>query len=164
MIAALLAADSGDADADAAFQGNLAQLEDSNSYSHWAALIEAMCRIHSGHRDPTVLTGLNVVHKLVAERALDALAGRVTVPLELWRAIPLQWLLGDLVAGAHGGTEAAARAHHDIESLIENLNWAVLARALLHIANGARDPDLVNSLTDATDRATLTTVLRHITT
>jgi hypothetical protein len=39
-------------DADAAFHRNLTQLEDSNSYSHWAALIETMRRIHTGHRDP----------------------------------------------------------------------------------------------------------------
>jgi hypothetical protein len=164
MIAALLAAHGGDTDADAAFHRNLTQLEDSDTYPHWAALIEAMRRIHTGHRDPANLAGLNVVHKAVAERALDALAGRVTVPLELWPTIPLQWIFGDLVAGAHGDTEAATSVRHDLEALIDNPDWSTLATALRQIADGTRDPNLAKSVADATDRAAITTVLRHITT
>jgi hypothetical protein len=165
MIAALLAAEHGDAAAEAAFHRDLAQLEDSDGYRHWAALIEVMRRIHAGHRDPTVLTtGLNPAHKTMAERTLDALDGRVTVPPELWPAVPLQFLLGDLVAGAHGDAEAAARARRRLEALVDDPDWSTLAEALLHVVDGVRDSDLANSLAEATDRAVIMTVLHHITT
>lgn len=164
MIAALLVADGGDADADAAFHRNLALLGDSNGYAYWADLIEAMRRIYTGHRDRSVLTGLNVAHRPIAERTLDTLVGRVTILLDLWPAVPLQRQLYDLVAGAHGDETAAARARHELETLLDDRDWSELAQVLLQIVDGARDPDLANSLPNATDRAVITSVLHHITT
>jgi hypothetical protein len=164
MIAALLASDLGDANATREFRQSLARIEESEGYTHWAALIYVMRQIQAGHRDPAVLKGLDVVHRAIAERAINALAGRVTISPELWRAIPLQELLCDLVDAARGNAEAATRVRQDIEILTNYPDWSNLAKALQQIADGARDPALANTLTNATERAAFTTVLHHITT
>jgi hypothetical protein len=57
-----------------------------------------------------------VVHNAVAERALDALAGRVTVPLELWPMIPLQWIFGDTSNKVIDTASLAGRFFADVQT------------------------------------------------
>jgi hypothetical protein len=60
-----------------------------------------LARIKAGDRyDPNLLTGLDKADRGIATRALDALAGKVTVSAVLGPAIKFGTLLSDLVFAA----------------------------------------------------------------
>ena len=69
---------------------------------HAAPLVAAFRQIRAGQRDPAMLAQQDVTYAAVIRRALDALDGQVTIPEELWKAVPLSVLLGMVVAAAIG--------------------------------------------------------------
>jgi tetratricopeptide (TPR) repeat protein len=157
VIAALLAARDGNGEAADALSTELVGCEASD----WAALGAVLRRIHAGDTSPGVLTGLDRIDTAVAGRALDALAGRVSVPAALWPAIPVRWLLGGMVAAARGDATAAQPARQGLDELAAD--HAALAEALGRLLDGDRDPGLATGLTHPTEGAIVATVLRHVT-
>ena len=160
VIAALLAARGGDTQAAAALDEELAQYSDSPD---WAALAAALARIHDGETSPSLLDGLDQIDTAITTRALNALADRTTIPLELWPAIPLGQLMGDLVAAALGDSAAAARAGQTLDKLAGDPDHARLTAALRRILGGDHAPVVAAQLAGATDKAIVATILTHIT-
>ena len=157
VIAALLA-DQANTQAAAVLDGEFGSLHRS---ADWAALVGVLRRLRAGESGPDLLVGLDEIDVAIASRALDALAGRVTVPTTLWPAMPHRWLLGEVVAAALGETDVES-AQEGIQALAEDPNRAALADALGAILSGERDPGLAAGLRDATDIAVVATVLSHI--
>lgn len=83
-------------------------------FVHRTRLGEVLAQIHRGQRNPDVVAGLDAVEAAIATRALDALAGRVTIPAALWPAMAIAPLLGDIVAAANGDDAAATRARRHL--------------------------------------------------
>jgi hypothetical protein len=143
VIAALLAARDGDRQAADTLGSELAEYEGS---ADWAALAAAPRAIHAGDTSPGLLTGLDPIDTAAATRALAAVAGQVTIPVRLWPAIPIRWLLASIVAAGRGDIKAARSARHDLDELAADR--AALAEALGQILGGSRDLSLADRLTD----------------
>jgi tetratricopeptide (TPR) repeat protein len=159
VIAAILAADSGDLQAAAALDAQLARYGD---LADWSGLVAALRRLRAGQHGPDLLAGLDETGNAIVTRALDARNGTVTIPAILWPAMPLGPVLGELVAGAGGDTEAAGRARQVLDAMTKDPEWESLATALGRILDGDRDPELAAQLSDPTHQDIAATVLHHI--
>jgi hypothetical protein len=137
----------------------LAALEGS---SDWATLSAALRSIQKAESRQNLSAGMDQIDTLVLNRALTVLAGKADVPLELWPAMGLGTLLGDMVAAGRGDTAAAGRAGQELPNLAAVPDWAALARALDRILNGERDPGLSATLSERSHRAAVATVLHYI--
>ena len=128
-----------------------------------APLVAAFRQIRAGTRDPAMLAQQDITYAAVIRRTLDALDGRVTIPEELWKAMPLSVLLGMVVAAATGGDKsgAATRARQQLEAFGSHPGLVALSRRLERIIDGDHDTRLSADL-DPVDRAIVTTVLTHI--
>jgi hypothetical protein len=159
-IAGLHAAEKGDAQATAA--GNeLDEYLDLHE-QHAAPLVTAFRQIRAGQRDPAMLAQQDITYTAVIRRALDALDGKVAIPEDLWRAMPLSGLLGAVVAAAIGDKSGlATRVRKNLEELRGHPGLAALSRRLEQVLDGDRDNRLSADL-DPLDRAIVTTVLTHI--
>jgi hypothetical protein len=161
-ISALVAASHGDRVADAALSRYLASWQDSGD---WSALAHTLSRIRDGVRyDPSLYTGLGEVDTMIATRALDSLAGQVTISIALWPAMRFGTLLSDFVFGAATGdtpmVDAARRNLNTMATTEPNLTG--LAQTLTEILEGNRDPGLAERFTDPFQRAVIDTVLYYI--
>jgi CHAT domain len=159
VIAALLAAASGDTQAAAALDAELDQYQDSPD---WDALVAALRRVRAGDIGVGVLADLDEVEAAIVTRALEARNGKISIPAGLWPAIGLRWWLADMVAGARGDEAAAARARQVIEEAAMNPGLSALADVSGRILDGERDPALGTGLDDPTERAVVATVLHQI--
>jgi tetratricopeptide (TPR) repeat protein len=159
VIAAIAATVRGDSEPAYALDEHLAERESSPD---WAALVSVLRRIVSGERGPGLLDGLDEIDAAIADRTLDALAGRVVVPVELWQAMSLAMLLGDVVAAVWGYAFAAGRARQALDVLAQDSSYAALASVLGQILAGEQDPGGAAALEDPADRAAVATVLHHI--
>jgi len=157
VIAALLAARAGSREAADALSSELASYDDS---ADWAALAAALRRMHQGDTSPSLVAGLDRIDAAVAARALDALAGQVSIPADLWPTIPIRWILGTIVAVARGNTAVEQETRQSLDHLAAD--HAALAGALGQILDGDRDPSLATSLTYPADQAIVATVLQHL--
>ena len=129
---------------------------------HSGALVAAFRKIRAGHRDPAMLAQQDVTYAAVIRRTLDALDGRVTIPEELWKAMPLSVLLAMVVAAASGEKSGvAARVRKNLEEFRAHRDLVALSRRLERIIDGDRDTHLSADL-DPVDRAIVTTVLTHL--
>jgi cold shock protein len=159
-VSALVAADDGDTSADAALDRYLSSWADSTD---WAALANVLARIKAGDRhDPNLLDGLDKVDRVIATRALDALAGKLTVSVALGPAMKFGTLLADLVfAAAHDDRAMAELARRNLRIMASD-GYPSLAAALQRILDGDRNPELCSGFTDPLERDVVKTVLRYI--
>jgi cold shock CspA family protein/tetratricopeptide (TPR) repeat protein len=159
-ISALVAADHGDARASAALNRYLGEWEDSTD---WAALATVLARIKAGDRyDPNLVAGLDRVDTIIVTRALDALAGKVSVSPVLGPAIKFGTMLCDLVfAAAHDDATQAEDARGNLRIAAAN-GHPILAAVLTRILDGDRNPDLVSGVPDPFERDVVKTVLHYI--
>jgi hypothetical protein len=158
VIAALVAASGGDADAAEELDLTLPSDEDR---SRWP-LGDVLRQIFHGNHDPD-LADLDEADAAVARRALNALTGQIAVPTALWPAISLGPLLSVVVLSAAGNARAATRAREELDDLAAaNPGNVPVAQVLEQILGGDHSPDLPAGLEDPTDRAIVTTVLQHI--
>jgi len=127
-----------------------------------APLVAGFRQIRAGQRDPAMLAQQDITYAAVISRALGALDGQVTLPDDLWRAMPLSGLLGMVVAAAIGDTSGlATRVRRSLEALRGHPGLVALSRMLEQIIDGDRDTRLSADL-GPVDSAIVTTVLTHI--
>jgi cold shock protein len=159
-VCAFVAADFGDVRASAALDRYLRSWEDSTD---WASLAGVLARIKAGDRyDPNLLAGLDQIDRIIAARVLDALAGKVTVPVALGPAMKFGTLLADLVfAAAHEDQRMAESARRNLRIMADS-DSPVLAAVLTRILDGNRNPDLVSVVQEPLDREVVKTVLHFI--
>ncbi|MER7281587.1 CHAT domain-containing protein [Dactylosporangium sp. NPDC000244] len=167
-LALLVAAVRGDQDAAATIDAiltGLARRED------WASLAAVLRRILDGERDPDrLLPGLDPIDTAIATRALDALAGRITLrpvsippagtdptTVEPWPAI-----IAAVAAAASGDGTAGGGISGFLEELAARNEWASLAGVLHRIIAGARDPRQLLAGLDPTDTRIAAAVLERL--
>jgi tetratricopeptide (TPR) repeat protein len=158
-VAGVTAAARGDAAAATATREHLSRYADSDS---WAKLVAVLTRILDGDRGEDLAAGLDEIDAAVVARALDSVAGQVSVPAMLWPAMGLGPVLGNVTAAARGDNAAAQQARQDLDALAEQSELGDLTGALDQILGGNRDPGLASTLDDPTERAVVTCVLEHI--
>ncbi|GAQ77261.1 hypothetical protein T45_09078 [Streptomyces turgidiscabies] len=164
-LAALVAAERRNTAAKVKLRQHLAQLDALDPL--FGPLADVLARIQDGERGPGVLAGLGFLDAAVAGRALDALAGRVTVPVEMWTAMHLGIALGSFVATAlgeggtdEGGTDEASR--EILDGFASDPLLASTASVLARILGGERDPALAAELPQPTQRAAVAAVLHYL--
>ena len=118
--------------------------------------------MRAGDAGSELFTGLNEIDAAIMTRALDALNGTVSIPAELWAAMPFGPLLGDLVSGAGGDANAAGRARKILQVLAGDSRMSPLATVLRRILDGDCAPDVGDHLTDPTESAIVATVLHYL--
>ncbi|MDX2545210.1 CHAT domain-containing protein [Streptomyces sp. WI04-05B] len=159
-LAALLAAERRNTAAKVKLRQHLAQL--SLLDPMFVPLADVLTRIQSGERGPGVLAGLKPLDATVARRALDALAGRVAVPVEMWTAMHLGIALGIFVTTALGGDGTDEATRENLDGFASDPRLAPMASALERILGGERDPALGAGLPQPTQRAAVAAVLHHL--
>lgn len=159
VIAGLVAAARGDAEAGETARDYLAGYAGSPD---WANLATALTRLLDHQQGPGPDDELDDIDAAILTRAQDALAGRVSVPVQLWPAMGLGPLLGDTTVAARGDGRAAVRARDGLNALAAQPDLAALAAALEQILGGNRDPALASALGDPTQQAIVACVLEHI--
>jgi tetratricopeptide (TPR) repeat protein len=168
IIGGLVAADRGDAYAATVLRRTLAYYR---NFPSWVPLVDVLLRITADNRErdrdlsadlSADLSGLSERNAMVAVRALDALAGRVRIPDELWPVMPYSAMFSDVIAGADGNAPAAAAARRGLAALGADPFKAGLATALERILDGERHPGLAASLDDPVARAVVEMVLRYL--
>ena len=137
----------------------LATLESS---SDWATLAAALRSVQDGDGRQNLTAGMDQIDTLVFSRALNLLAGRLDVQIELWPAMGIGSVLGNVVAAAQGDTTAAGWVSDELPNLAAAPDWSALAQALGRILAGERDPGRFATLSDPSHRAAVSTVLHYI--
>jgi hypothetical protein len=134
----------------------------------WAALAGVLGRILAGEHDQQLLVGLDLVDTAIAQRALDALAGRLQLDPASWQALAgpalpeeLAGLVGAVVAAARGDRWAAAEVEPVLTDLAAEADWEALAGVLRRVLAGERDPTLTQGL-DETDTVVVAAVLDRL--
>jgi tetratricopeptide (TPR) repeat protein len=166
VLAGLVAANGGDPQAAQAVQQALATR---GQRADWTTLAAVLGRVLAGERDQQLLLdGLDPVDTAIAQRALDALAGRVQLDPASWQALAgslvpdeLAGLVGAVVAAARGDHWAAAEVELVLNDLAAEADWAALAGVLRRVLAGERDPALTEEL-DEVDTAVVTAVLDRL--
>lgn len=158
VVAGLVAAVHGDVEAAKAVDGFLAHYERSAAPP---ALLGVLGRCHAGERGPELAAGLEIEEAAVTYRALDALAGRVTIPTGLWRAMPLATLLSEIVAVAHGDNSEAERTRADLNRMAGEPDLAPVAHVLSRVLSGERGTGFADGLS-LLSASIVATVLHHI--
>lgn len=125
-------------------------------------LTDVLGRIQGGERGPGVLAGLGPLDAPVARRALDALAGRVTVPVELWTVMYLGIALGSFVTTALGQTGTDEVTRENLDGFAADPDLAPMGAVLERILTGERDPGLATGLLQPPQRAAVTAVLGYL--
>jgi tetratricopeptide (TPR) repeat protein len=158
-IAAMQAAADGNTAAAQAAEGFLTALE---SQAGRLELARTLRMIMAGGRDAATLTAnLNQLDAAAAERALDAIKGRIEVPRLLWPAVQIAGLLLDLVMACRGAPRAPDRARRALSVLSGLPQWSGLVPLLERILAGDRDT-VLDGLTEPAHRAVVELVLREI--
>ena len=158
VIAAIIAVRRGETQAAAALDDDLAQCDSSD---RWSALAGAIRRLLGGDVSLDPAMSLDEISTTIATRALGALAGRITISLELWRAMPIRWLLGSVVAALGGDLTAAENARRGTEALARNPESTALARALDEMLDGQPALGLTSRFSDPAQSAVIATVLSY---
>lgn len=130
--------------------------------SDWATLAAALRSIQDGDGRQNLTAGMDQVDTLVFNRALNVLAGTAEVQIELWPAMGIGSVLGNIVAAAQGDTTAAGWVRDELPNLAAAPDWSALAQALERILAGERDPGRLATLIDPSHRAAVATVLHYI--
>ncbi|WP_405820152.1 CHAT domain-containing protein [Streptomyces sp. NBC_01390] len=159
-LAALLAAERRNTAAKVKLRQHLAQLGALDPM--FGPLVDVLARIQGGERGPRVLAGLGPLDAAVAGRALDALAGRLTVPVEMWTAMHLGIALGIFVATALDGDGTDEATRENLDGFASDPLLAPMASALERILGGERDPALGTELREPTQRAAVAAVLHYV--
>ena len=165
-LVALVAAAGGDPAAATAIDELLTSLADT---ADWATLADVLRRILAGERDPDqLLPGLDPIDTAIVTRALDALAGRITLtpppaPEPDDQEQALTELAAAVATAAHGNQDAATEAAQYLDEMADTPDWAALAAVLRRIIAGERDPTQLLPGLDPTDTAITQTVLAHLT-
>ncbi|WP_062213877.1 AAA family ATPase [Streptomyces sp. NBRC 109706] len=162
LVAALVAAGRGNSAAGVKLRQRLAQLD--ALAPNFTPLAAVLRRLLDGDRSPAVLTGLSALDAPVARRALDALAGRVSVPVELWPAMHLGLPLGNIVAAAAGEATMAEAAREAVDDFRASPPLAPIVQPLDRILAGARDAALATRLVQPMHRALVAAVLHYLNT
>ncbi|MGW1713158.1 CHAT domain-containing protein [Streptomyces sp. NPDC002156] len=168
VLAALVAAERRNTAAKVKLRQHLAELAAMNAM--FGPLADVLGRIQGGERGPGVLFGLGPLDAPVARRALDALAGRVTVPVELWTAMYLGIALGSFVAsaldrtgtGTGTGTGTDEVTRENLDGFAADPLLAPMSTVLERILSGERDPRLATGLQQPTQRAAVAAVLHYL--
>ena len=158
VIAALVAAVGGNADAAAELEMILPPADDSSTS---VSLDKVLRHILHGNLNPE-LTGLSESDTAVARRALDAVTGKISVPIDLWPTISFGPLLSYIVLSSTGNARMATLARRELDVLAAKPDDAPVALALERILGGDHSPDLATGLDDPADRAIVANVLHHI--
>jgi hypothetical protein len=158
-IAALVAADKGDEQAEAALDAAVAFYRDS---ADWGEIAVRLRLLRSHEAGPDLASGLNAVDAVVVTRALAAMDGELRIDPVLWPAMEFGVLLGDIVAAAADETGAAERARHTLAKMSQDTGRSALAAALVRVLGGERGPGLTSQLSSPFDRAVVTKVLDYI--
>ena len=165
VLAAMVAAAEGDKAAAAWLEQSLTT---ASQQGNWTALAGVLRRILAGKRDQHLLQGLSEVDTAIAQRALDALVGRVQLDPDSWQtltspALPdeLVQLVAAVVAAARGDQEVAAALEPVLTEWASDQSWTALAGVLRRILAGERDPQLLQGL-EETDTAVVTTILDQL--
>src|SRR5205823_4970041 len=160
----LVAAADGDPGAATAIDQLLTDLADT---ADWATLADVLRRILAGERDPDqLLPGLDPIDTAIVTRALDALAGRITLtpppaPEPDDQEQALTELAAAVAAAAQGDQDAAAEATLGLDEMADDPEWTALAAVLRRVIAGERDPDQLLPGLDPTDTAITRAVLAH---
>jgi hypothetical protein len=159
----LVAAVNGDPAATAAFEHTLTRLADT---SDWANLAAALRRILAGDRDlDQFSTGLDPIDTAIIARALDALAGRVTLnatPAPEDAEDPAQTLIAVTVAAARGDQTAVDLLAPLLDEMAAVIELASLALVLRRIIEGERDPGQLLPGLDDTDTEMAVAILAQL--
>ena len=158
VIAEMVVVDGGGTNAAAGLAEEFRQYENSGD---WGNLVRALRRLLAGERGEQLLEGLDNVDSLLTIFAERALEGSVTVPGLIWHAIPLRWVLADVIDGSLGDDAANQRSRVALESLASVAAYADLAAVLARILAGERDP-AVSSELEPPFSAFVAMVLYHI--
>ncbi|UED87384.1 AAA family ATPase [Streptomyces profundus] len=162
LLAALVAADRGNSAARVKLRQRLTQLDAlAPNFSPLAAVLRQLL---DGARSPSVLADLSALDTPVATRALDALAGRVTVRVELWTAMHLGLPLGNVVAAAAGQTAMADAAGEALDDFRADPLLGAIVPPLEEILAGSRDEALATGLVHPMHRAAVAGVLHYLNT
>jgi hypothetical protein len=159
VIAALLAADKGDEQAEAALDTALAFYRSS---ADWGELALRLRRLHANETGPDLVSGLDAVDAVVVTRALTARDGVLPIDPGLWPAMELGILLGDIVAAAADEAGAAERARQALAKMSQDARRTTLAAVLGRILDGERGPGLAMQLSDPFHRAVAANVREYI--
>ena len=148
VLAAMLAAERGDGRASDWLDRRLLER---GTQLRWTMLASALRDIRNGKRDPVMLRRLQPAEAAIAQRALDALAGRVELASDADRAWAILDYLDDweeviqmIACAAHGNPLAAVRSEQVLGEFREE--WGTLKTVLRHIIAGARGPQLLGGL------------------
>ncbi|GAA0401677.1 hypothetical protein GCM10009530_61960 [Microbispora corallina] len=112
-------------------------------------LITALRAIAAGQRHSGVLSGLGVTELAVARRAMDVFDGRVRLPAQLWRSMPVATLLFRAVAAALGDADAAQAVADELLLRESDHLLAGVVDTLPKVLAGERGPRLLDGLTPA---------------
>ena len=164
IISGLVAADRGDTYAATVLDRTLAYYR---NFPTWVPLVDVLRRMTADKRErdrdlSADLSSLSERNAMIAIRALDALAGRIRIPDDVWPTMPYSAMFTDVIAGAYGNAPAAATARRGLAALGADPFKAGLAAALERIMDGERHPDLAASRDDPVARAVVEMVLRHL--
>ena len=158
VIAGITAARGGDDQARAAVEQHLTERQDSADWGKLAAVLRALLHGEHGAGLPD---DLDEIDTAITRRALAALRGDIQIPGQLWQALPLTPLIGQVVDAAYGGQDAARQVTETLTDLGNDSDWAPLASTLRRILDGDRAPGLAGGL-DPVASAAVTTVLSHL--
>ncbi|NEA64736.1 CHAT domain-containing protein [Streptomyces sp. SID12488] len=160
VLSALVAAERRNTAAKVKLRQHLARLVELDPM--FVPLAVVLGRIQGGERGPGVLAGLGPHDAGVAGRALDALAGRVTVPVELWTVMHLGIAFGSFVAAALGQDMAGEVNRENLDGFAGDPVLAQMASVLERILAGERDPGLATGLRQPTQRAAVAAMLHYL--
>jgi hypothetical protein len=157
VIAGLIAARDGDAEARAAVEEHLAGLAGS---ADWARLAGVMSAILHGQR--SLPDDLGKIDTAIARRALAALDGDSRdPPAQLWPAIVFTGLISNVVTAASGDAATADQLRGQFSRAADDSELGPLTDALRRILDGDRSPALARGL-DSVSAAVVLTILFHV--
>jgi hypothetical protein len=157
LVAALLAANRGDTDAARALEIFLAEEGAPEEVATFGRVLRQMWH---GKHDREIIDGLGGSQRRIAAHALDVLTGSTAAPAELWPAIWIGPLLGEMVRAINGNGTSAAWVDHKLAEMAGR--HPDLVRVLRRMRTGDHDPRLVDDVNDPADRAIVATILRYI--
>jgi tetratricopeptide (TPR) repeat protein len=142
----------------------------------WQHLVAVLRRIHAGERDADTLThGLDTTDTTITRRALDILAGHITLNPDTWHALTpspadtadesapaLEDFIDAVVDAARGNTQAPDTVTPLLEQMDADPDWAPLANAIRRVIAGDHTPPL--GQLNSNHATLLTTILERLAT
>ncbi|MBA2696295.1 MAG: hypothetical protein H0U62_10795, partial [Actinobacteria bacterium] len=117
---------------------------------YWQALVAVLRRIHAGDRDSTLTDGLDPVDTAITRRALDLLAGTITIDPDAWHTLTtdagtddqgnhdedLDAFAAAVAAAVTGDTHAQGMVGPVLDEMVTDPDWAPLVAVLRRILDG----------------------------